>query len=83
MRGFVPVAGGAVDVNAAFTLSSGYLVFFMHCGAPHLSQAPFVPCTPIRSLEIEKNNAHTQLVVAVNVVEITLQQYCGAARSAA
>jgi Amt family ammonium transporter len=28
---------GAVDINAAFTLSSGYLVFFMHCGFAMLS----------------------------------------------
>lgn len=29
--------GGAADVNAAFTLNSGYLVFFMHCGFAMLS----------------------------------------------
>jgi Amt family ammonium transporter len=28
---------GAVDVNAAFTLGSGYLVFFMHCGFAMIS----------------------------------------------
>lgn len=25
-------AGGATDINASFVLSSGYFVFFMHCG---------------------------------------------------
>jgi Amt family ammonium transporter len=29
--------GGALDVNSAFTLASGYLVFFMHCGFAMLS----------------------------------------------
>jgi len=34
---FNGVDGGANDINASFVLSSGYLVFFMHCGFAMLS----------------------------------------------
>jgi hypothetical protein len=33
----VPLTG-AVDINASFTLASGYLVFFMHCGFAMVSR---------------------------------------------
>lgn len=34
---FNSLPGGAADINASFTLTSGYLVFFMHCGFAMLS----------------------------------------------
>lgn len=50
--------GGAVDINAAFTLSSGYLVFFMHCGA-HQPPLPPRPRLFAPSMQGSLSSKHT------------------------